>query len=337
MKLWFERGAWASRKGRRKAAQLSPDKIRSIAVIRHAALGDLVLVRAFLGELRKHFPNARITLSLVSNYTYGVPKDMVDRLHVIHGSDQRQATTGEKIRRIRELGYHDLLFDLAATSRSFWTCLLNPAGLKIGFPYRPMQRHLYYDLAILRSDFKFEAEVMLDMLNLIGCKTDYPPDFHMDVEPTQRSGPYVIYFPSASTLDKCWPEEKFAGLIAQTARRYPDLEHLVLEGREEWESVQGLMQKIGEAGNVRSLKSMPLEETMSLLKGAQLVVCNDTGIRNLAIVLDTPTLGIFYSTVPYRYWPRYGCHDVVFMADGSVPPVEAVTESFDKLLSRDEA
>lgn len=334
MKLWFERGAWASKRGRRKAAALKPGKVKSIAVIRHAALGDMVLVRCFIAELRKHFPNASITLSLVSNYTYGVPEDMVDRLHVIHGSDQRNAPWREKIKRIRELGYHDLLFDLAATSRSFWTCLFNPAGLKIGFPYRPGQRPLLYDLAILRSDFKFEAEVMLDMLNLIGCKTDYPPNFHMRVEPASRQKPYIVYFTSASNTEKCWPEDSFAALITRAAKQYPAVEHLVLEGKEDWESVDGLMQQLTDLGNVHKLEAMPLEEAMSLLKGAQLLVCNDTGIRNLAIALETSTLGIFFSTVPYRYWPRYGFHDVVFMPDGSIPPVDTVAESLSRLVDR---
>ncbi len=334
MKLWFERGAWASAKGRRKAAALGQNKVESIAVIRHAALGDMVLVRVFIAELRKHFPNASITLSLVSNYTYGVPEDMVDRIHVVYGSDQRRVPLREQIRRVRELGYHDLLFDLAATSRSFWTCLLNPAALKIGFPYRPMQRRLFYDLAILRSDFKFEAEVMLDMLNLIGCKTDYPLDFHLPVQASQRARPYVIYFTSASTRSKCWPEGNFAALIRYAAERYADYDHVVLEGNQEWESVDGLMQQVGNRDNIQVVKAMPLEQTMSLLKGASVVVSNDTGIRNLAITLDTPTLGIFYSTVPYRYWPRYGLHDAVFMSDGSKPPVEAVSAGFDKLMDK---
>jgi ADP-heptose:LPS heptosyltransferase len=200
-----------------------------------------------------------------------------------------------------------------------------------------MQRHLCYDLAVLRSDFRFEAEIMLDMLNLIGCKTDYPPNFHLNVEPAQRSKPYVIYFTSASTLSKCWPEENFAELIKQAAKQYPDMEHLVLEGRDDWESVDTLMAKIGGHGNVKVIKAMPLDETMALLKGARLVVCNDTGIRNLAIALDTHTLGIFYTTVPYRYWPRYDGHDAVYMADGSIPPVEVVAASLDRLLARNDA
>jgi len=134
MKLWFERGAWASRAGRRKIAALEPEAIRNIAVLRHAALGDMVLVRPFLRELRRHFPDASITLSVVSNYMYGIPEDLIDRLHVIPGSDQRQVPRREQLRQIRALGYHDLLFDQAATSRSQWVSLLNPAG--VNSPYR---------------------------------------------------------------------------------------------------------------------------------------------------------------------------------------------------------
>lgn len=335
MKLWFERGAWASAKGRRKAAALRHDDIKSIAVIRHAALGDMVLVRPFLVELRKNFPNATITLSVVSNYTYGTPEDLVDRVHVIHGSDQRNAPLGEKIRRIRELGYHDLMFDLAATSRSFWTCMLNPAGLKVGFPYRALQRHLLYDVAILRTDFKFETDVMLNMLYLLGCKTDYPPNYQLEVEPLKRKRPYFLYFPSASTLEKCWPEENFATLVRDTATKYPQYDHLVLEGKEDWESIDGLMARIGPVENVEGIKPMPLEDVMRLIKGASFMVSNDTGIRNLAIALQVPTVGIFFDSVsPYRYWPRYGPHEVVHMPDGSIPPVSEVAETLDNLVSK---
>lgn len=332
MKLWFERGAWASKRARRKINRLTPESIKSIAVIRHAALGDMVLVRAFIGELRRHFPNAAITLSLVSNYTYGAPGDMVDRVHVIYGSDQRDISIRQQISRIRELGYHDLLFDLAATSRSFWVCWLNRAGLKIGFPYRTLQRSLYYDLTVLRSDFKFEAELMLDMLNLLGCKTLYPPNFNLQVKAEVHDKPYIVYFTSSSTRDKCWPADRFIQLISDMANKYPGHDHLVLEGTADWESVNEIMSSLSGYENVCALNAQALDKTMSLLKGAQLLVSNDTGIRNLAIATETPTLGIFFSTVPYRYWPRYGRHDVVFEYDGTIPSVERVAEQMITLL-----
>ena len=52
--LWFERGAYASKKARHYIeTEFSPEKITKIAVIRHAALGDQVIVRPFLIEARK--------------------------------------------------------------------------------------------------------------------------------------------------------------------------------------------------------------------------------------------------------------------------------------------
>jgi hypothetical protein len=89
MKLWFKTGAWTSKKAVRVAKQIQPDDVKSVAVIRRAAAGDMVLTRPFLIELRGFFPNAKITLSLCCNYTGGVPNDLVDRVHVAYGSDQR--------------------------------------------------------------------------------------------------------------------------------------------------------------------------------------------------------------------------------------------------------
>ena len=334
LKLWFERGAWASRSAAGKAGAVDPEKVTSIAVIRHAAFGDMVLTRAFLLELRQHFPNAKITLSIVSNYRFCVPEDLVDRIHVAHGSDRRDTSRREQIRQLRALGYHDLLFDLASTSRSAWLCLLNPAKLKLGFPYHHLQRLLLYDAAVLRSDLKFEVETMLDMLNLIGLKTAWPPRFDLPGEALRREHPYLVYFTSASIVEKCWAADHFSALIAMLADKYADYEHIVLEGVADWESIDEVMAPLKTKSNVTAMKAGSLEDSIALLKGAALLVSNDTGTRNLAIATQTPSVGIFYSTVPYRYWPRYDYHDVVFNTDGSQPQVDAVYHSVNRLLQR---
>ena len=324
MKLWFKSGAWASTKARQIAGALVPEEIKTVAVIRHAAVGDMVLTRPFLIELRRYFPNAKITLSLCSNYTRGAPSDLVDRLHVVYGSDQRERTLKEQIARAKELGPHDLLFDLAATSRSFWLCKLTPAKLKLGFPYHVVQRYLYYDVTISRSDMRFEAENMLEMLNILGHATQYPPLFAMPVQAAQRPRPYMVYFPSASVCVKCWPHVSFAELVKQMAVRYSDHDHVVLEGIAEWESIDEIMAAQNGRENVIGMKLDDFDATVSLVKGASLLVGNDTGIRNIAIACETPTVGIFFVTEPFRYWPRYHHHEAAFTPDGKVPSVEQV-------------
>lgn len=338
MKLWFGNGAWASRKGIRKAESLKSENIRKVAVIRHAALGDMILTRPFLREVRRHFPNAQITLSIVSNYTRGVPEDLVDSVHIVFGKDRRDVSIKEQIKKAKELGEQDIIFDLAATHRSFWTCLLHSSAFRIGFPYHHLQRNMFYDATIFRSDMNFETDCMLDMLHLLGLSTTYRPPFDLPGETRKADKPYVVYFTSASTLVKAWPQERFAELINISAGNYSDYGHFVLKGREEWESIDEIMQVNNNLKNVDGLEIDSLDETIALIKGARLVISNDTGIRNLAIAAGVPSIGLFFSSeqftcLPFRYWPRYGPHEIVLNADATPPSVDDVVLSMKKLLS----
>jgi ADP-heptose:LPS heptosyltransferase len=335
MKFWFEHGAWASRKARQQIASLQPDAVRRIAVIRHAALGDMVLVRPFLRELRRHFPNAELTLSIVSHYTYGAPLELVEHVHIMYGNDRREVPLREQIRRARELGPQDLIFDQANTTRSHWLCLLSQAKLRIGFPYRSWQRHVFYDAAVWRSDLQYEADTLLDMLRLFGFKPRMPMVFDLPGQAAPSSRPYLLYFPTASIIKKCWPVERFTQLIEQLALAYPAYDHLVLQGIAAWETIEPIMQSLDKYTNIIGRKSVSLEDTTSVIKGATLVIANDTGVRNLAIAANTPTLGIFfYSPIPFRYLPRYGLHEAVFEPDGAMPAVAAVYATANALLQR---
>jgi len=314
---------------------LNRENVKRIAVIRHAALGDMVLTRPFLIEARRFFPNATLTLSTVSHYTYGTPEDLVDRVHTMYGNDQRDVKLSQQIRKARELGEQDILFDLATTSRSLWLGLVNKAQIKIGFPYRAWQQRFFFDVAIHRSDYWFEAVNMLDMLHLLGVNTQFPPEFATPGTAVSRERPSMIYFTSASTPNKCWPQEHFAKLIDQCARIYPAYDHILLEGKAPWEAVTHLAQQLQHYPNVHVQKAMPLDQTIGLLKSAMCVISNDNGIRNLAISTETPTVGIFFATIPYRYWPRYGRHAAVFNPDGSIPTVDAVHQAIETVITQE--
>jgi ADP-heptose:LPS heptosyltransferase len=332
MKLWAHKGMWASRGGRRKIQQLDRDAVERVAVIRHAALGDMVLTRPFLQEIRSFFPNATITLSVVSNYMFGVPEDLVDRVHVAYGSDKKDIPLKEQLARGRELGEHDIIFDAAATTRSSWLCFLNKARLKIGFPYHAIQRPLFYDAAVLRSDYVFEAEIMLHMLHMLGHRSSYPYRYDLGGDAMVRDRPYIVYFPSASVVTKIWPLDCFAELVACSMNQYPDYEHVVLKGLADWETIEPINQRLGDRDNYTPFDDFT--QTEALVKGAALVVSNDTGIRNLAIAANVPTVGIFFSTLPYTYWPRYPIHEAVFRPDGSLPAVEEVFAAIESVIER---
>ena len=333
MKFWGTYGVWKSKRAAKTIRKISRDSIESIAVIRHAALGDMVLTRSFLVEARKAFPNAGITLCLVSHYTRGAPVDLVDRVHIVHGADQRDTPMMSQLRRIRELGYHDLMFDLAATNRSLFTCLLNPSMMKIGFPYRAWQARLFYDVAVGRSDLHFEVCDMLNMLHMFGVKTAYPHQYNMPGEPLQRDRPYMIYFAGASNLAKCWPADHFSRLIRIMAADYPGHDHLVLEGIQEWEKADAILEPLQDVSNAGAIRADTIEDTTALIKGADLVISNDTGIRHIAIVSEIPTVGLFFGD-PYRYWPRYDIHDVALPETEGPTEVETAHSACVRVLAR---
>lgn len=332
MKYWFERGAWVSSRGKKVLSGLRREHIFSIAVIRHAALGDMVLVRPFLVELRKFFANAEITLSIVSNYEYGTPYDLIDRLHILHGSNDRNVSMLQRIRRAKQLGSIDLLFDLADTTRSRYLTALTGARFKVGFPYRGYLRRLLYDAAVWRSDFSFEAINMLDMLMLIGANPTIPPDFGWSFGPKLIEGERMVYFPFASTANKCWDQSYFVSLIESMARLYPNHKHVILGGVGENEALDSFIGIEQSHQNVQLQSKMDLDALTGFLWKSSLVIANDTGVRNLAIATGTPTVGIFFSTVPYRYWPRYGRHEAVFKDSGDQPQVTAVIDAIQKIL-----
>jgi len=333
MKFWFKRTVYTSKKANQIIDSISRDEIRSIAVLRHAALGDMVLTRCFLIELKKAFPNAIITLSITSNYTRGTPEDLVDRVHIVYGSDKKDISLREKINNFKELGEHDLLFDLAATNRSFKTCLLNKAKLKFGFPYRKFQSRLFYDISVPRSDLSFEVDDMLSMLHAIGIKTAYPHDFGMPGVALVRERPYVIYFTGSADLNRCWPQERYSALVEQMSQRHPGYDHLVLDGLHDYEKADVVLGSIQKRENLGAIAADNIEETISLLKGAAMVVSNDTGIRNLAITCNTTTIGIFFASHPYRYWPRHHGHDVVIPESAGYPSVDETLAVCDKAIS----
>ncbi len=325
MRLWAERGTWVGRRARARLAALDPGQVHSIAVIKHAALGDLLLTRPFLLALREHFPRARLTFSAISHYLRGVPEDLVDRVHVTPSSKERPGAL-KTLAAYRALGAHDLLFDLTNSTRSLTLARLTPARFKVGFQYRWLHK-MIFDVAIPRAAYRFEAETYLEQLHPFGFDYSLPLRFGLDVQPPARPRPYLVYFPTASNTEKSWPPAHFSQLLQTLAVQLPDHDHLLLAGIADWEQrvADEIMAPVAGSANVVRVAAGP--DDAALIRGARLLVSNDTGIRHLGIALERPTVGIFFATPPWGYAPRWGSHRVVFGADGRPPAVQAVAQA----------
>ena len=336
LKLNFRSGsAFASKKAREYLKGKKPADIRSITVIRHAAIGDFMNIRPFLIELRSFFPNAKVTLSVLKHYMYGIPEDLIDELHIMHRykEDNSKTSLMQRLKEAKTLPAQDIIFDLTDSTISVMLVAMSKAKLKIGYPYRAVRR-AFFDIATLRSDFVVEAQSVLHMLNILGAKTASPLVYGLDVKYPKLDEKRIVYFAGASTKNKCWEEEKFVKLITKMSLVYPKYQHVILQGIGKDEKFLNIYEPLKEHENVLLQEVMSLEKVMHFLSASRCLVSNDTGIRNIGIALETPTIGIFFHIPPFRYWPREEKHDCVFNVEYTSPAVKDVFLSTSNLIDK---
>jgi len=329
MYLWArDKGGHSSQKARKVAASLRHEDIQSIAIIRHGAIGDLVVTRPLITELREIFPNAKLTLSLVGHYQYGAPVDLVDRVHVVYKKvDGRKTSFLERIKQIKSLGEHDIIMDLADDALSMWTMILNKAKLKMGFPHREY-RNFLFDIVLERSDFVLETENMLHFASVFGARGRHPLQYAFPFYERERNPPYICYFTSASIPQKCWPKGHFIELVRMMSKEFPQMKHIIMDGVKQEEKVDGMIESLSDCPNVVKQELLGLEKVYRFLGEATMVISNDTGVRNMAIAVNTPTVGIFFLTGAFRYWPREeGMHEAVFTPNATIPDVKMVFDA----------
>jgi len=121
-------------------------------------------------------------------------------------------------------------------------------------------------------------------------------------------------------------------LIEKALKTFPDYEHVFLEGKNDFEKGD-FLQHLRSEGNFKIQPCLPLDSLVEFTAKARLVVSPDTGVRNVAISTHTPTVGIFYSTVPFRYTPQDGRHYIVMTPSGSIPSNDQIISEITKALT----
>lgn len=118
--------------------------------------------------------------------------------------------------------------------------------------------------------------------------------------PRWRDAPYVCLHPGAFEPERRWPAERFAEAGDALA---DEGFTVVLTGsggeRELTRAVASEMRAPAvDLGGRTSLGAMA-----ALLRGASLLVCNDTGVSHLAVAVGTPSVVVFSASDPERWAP----------------------------------
>jgi ADP-heptose:LPS heptosyltransferase len=115
-----------------------------------------------------------------------------------------------------------------------------------------------------------------------------------------RAGEYICIHPGAKDLARRWPAERFAAAgDALSARGY----RVALTGTAAEEGLTRAVARRMRAPALNLAGRTDLGALAALLKGARLLVCNDTGVSHLAAALNVPSVVVFTATDPARWAP----------------------------------
>ena len=292
--------------------------MKKILVIRFSSLGDLVLTTPIFREIKKVFPNSRISVLTSSDLgSIFENNPHIDRLIKF----KRKDTLGKLNKLIKNLRDEkfDLIYDAHRSLRSIWI-VWNIIGFGFfKFPRvwiikkRSIQKNL---LIFAKLNFlKNYSSQRTHLLRPLKENSNIELKYHTELFPGKNTEIFVKKFlkknglfpkkfiaigPSASYPIKCWPLSYFYKLISKLIEK--DWPVVIVGGKNEFETSKIEKKFYGKLQNVAGKFS--ILESAELLNQARLTITNDTSICHLSEAMDTPAFVFFGPTVKeFGYGP----------------------------------
>jgi ADP-heptose:LPS heptosyltransferase len=269
-----------------------------VLVIKHGALGDIVLAFPAFAAIRAAHRDATITLLTTAPFEALLKASpWFDEVAVDARPEAWDIPGVLKLR--RQLRGFDLVYDLQTSSRSsrYFRLAGKPAwsGISPGcsLPQSDPKR-----------DFLHTRERLADQLRIAGIPGLPAPDLGWLRKAGAKIGlpaRYAVLVPGASPHrpEKKWPEQKFAGLAAQLT-----MPAVVVGGPDEMPLAAAI--KAVAHRTIDLTGRTTLMELGPVLAGAALAVGNDTGPMHLAASFGVPSVVLFSgASNPALTSPRY--------------------------------
>ena len=297
------------------------DEPKNILIIKPSALGDIVLALPALAALKRNFPQAKISWLVRPEYAEllrGHPDldevILFDRRLLGKSWYNPRAFSGllELLRRLRE-GRFDLVFDFQGLFRTGFFGWVSGGKRRFGMTQaREFARFFYTDKISQDASSIHLVDYYLKMVAAAGAKRGeiefrLPEDAEAAevVEKLLKlqgvNGKYAVIVPGAARENKRWPMERFAKLADKIVSQFGW--SMAATGSAAEKGYIETLQNIAGVGVVNLAGRTSIAELIELLRGAAVVVSNDTGPGHIAAALGVPVVMIFGPTNPARVCP----------------------------------
>ncbi|WP_339630675.1 glycosyltransferase family 9 protein [uncultured Sneathiella sp.] len=301
---------------------------RNILVIKHGAMGDVILAQGPFQAIRDHHGDARIVLLTTRPFAAFLEKSgLFDEVWI----DERPKLwqLSKLIPLIRKLrrGRFDRVYDLQTSTRTnsyfrFFPRRRKPewCGIAKGSSHlhdSPMRTKIH------------TIERHIDQLKVAGIETVPPVDFSWamtDISRFDLPDKYALLVPggSAHRPEKRWPAKRFAELAAILAGK--GITPVLVGGKAEAEAIKTILDHCPETIDLSS--KTEFGDIATLGAGATLAVGNDTGPLHLISAVGCKTVVLFSkASDPNMSRPRGQDVTVLREDDLANLPLSAVLDS----------
>ncbi len=266
----------------------------NILIIRFSSIGDIVLTSAFIRQVRKTYPDAKIDFVIKKSF---IPLIRYNpHINTIYGYDNSTKLNGLKLLRdkLKSNGY-DFVFDLQNNFRSNYILRAFRHVKKGQMDKLKIKRALLIYFKINRYDKILPVALRyLKTAEVANVKDDQQglELFLGNTAPSLVNENYIAIAPGAAHATKRWPLQKFKMLIEMILENFND-KIILLGGKDDsgaFTSLEISTKVINFTGRLELLDSA------AIIKNARVLISNDSSLMHMATALGTPVLAIFGST-----------------------------------------
>jgi ADP-heptose:LPS heptosyltransferase/GT2 family glycosyltransferase len=332
---------------------VAKEAIRRILAIKVDHIGDFVTAFPALRRIKRHFPNAHLTvLAAKASLALVAMEPAIDRViefNFFHARSEK----GERVmarKALRDL--QDQLsrerFDLAIDLRRQPETrqILRHTGARWLAGFDRGYAHPWLDFSVefegdLANHLKHEHVVdsLVHLVDAIAANCDPDRDV-LSARPTRsvaRDGiaalllanglspdrlgaPLACLHTGAGSVNKQWPGSSFAGLIDLLTGE-ANATVMLIGGPDESVAVAALLKLARYSGPIVNLVGkIPLRDLPGVITAADLYVGNDSGPKHIAAALGVPTVGIHSGTVDAGEWGPMGPHGITIRREMTCSP-----------------
>lgn len=279
-------------------------------------IGDQILFFPTLADLKNTYPEAKIDVLVEprSKSAYRVCSHVNEVLLFDYKNRNSLADYLNLLGIIRDREY-----EVALTLGRRWTVgfllWLNGIPLRVGYETSPS---FFFSQTVPLKTEQYAAQMYHDLLQGLDINTPCPPldvnvpksDIQWGEQEQKRlsiqDGNYIVIHGGSSQLaqekgiDKVYPVSKWQEIIADLQSKQPDLPIVLLQGPEDEQWVEQLLEG---NPNLKITSPPDIGKLAAMIAGGSLMLCTDSAPMHLAIAVGTYTIALFGPTDPKKLLP----------------------------------